>query len=235
MSEYDELDNDVVAEGKLPRDRFMLTIQYNLRKGMGYGAFAVFIASIAFMGVMLWLPLVLSLPVGVFLHTLGLSVIAPIVNGDTVGVGLVAFGLVLAQGVLVGIIFGMVTSKIKKLHICNKRKGVTMGLATGIIAYLVLFVTVAFTIFQAPLTSALTIYPQMIPFSLQGTHANIPTTFGSFLSMILGYGIFAYLIYGFILGGILVWTYSVYDYVLTKLAELEKDGNKTKTQTRSNS
>ena len=110
----------------------------------------------------------------------------------------------------------MVTSEIKKLHIYNKRKGVTMGLATGIIAYLVLFVTVALTIFQALLTSALTKYPQTIPFSLQGTHAHIPTTSGSYLSTILVYGLFAYLIYGFILGGILVWTYSVYNYVLTK-------------------
>ena len=206
-----------------------------MRKGMGYGAFAGFIASIAFIGVMLWLPLVLSLPVGVFLDALGLSVIAPIVNGDTVHISLVAFGLVLAQGVLVGIIFGMVTSKIKKLHIYNKKKGVAMGLATGIIAYLVLFVTVGLTIYQAPLTSALTKYPQTIPFSLQGTHAHIPTTSGSYLSTILGYGLFAYLIYGFILGGILVWTYSVYDYVLTNLTQLEKNGNKTKTKTRSNS
>jgi hypothetical protein len=224
-----------VAKGKLSCDRFMLTRQYNLRKGMGYGAFAGFIASIAFIGVMLWLPLVLSLPVGVFLDALGLSVIAPIVNGDTVHVGLVAFGLVLAQGVLVGIIFGMVTSKIKKLHIYNKRKGVAMGLATGIIAYLVLFVTVALTIFQALFTNALTRYPQTILFSLQGTHAHIPTTSGSYLSMILGYGLFAYLVFGFILGGILVWTYSVCDYVLTKLAQLEKNGNMTKTKTRSNS
>jgi hypothetical protein len=213
----------------------MLTRQYNLRKGMGYGAFAGFIASMAFIGVMLWLPLVLSLPVGAFLDALGLSVIAPIVNGDTVHVGLVTFGLVLAQGVLVGIIFGMVTSKIKKLHIYNKRKGVAMGLVTGIVAYSVLFVTVASTIFQALLTSALTKYPQTISFSLQGTHAHIPTTSGSYLSTILGYGLFAYLIYGFILGGILVWTYSVYDYVLIKLAQLEKNGNKTKTETRSNS
>jgi hypothetical protein len=210
----------------------MVINQYNVRKGMEYGAFAGFIASIAFIGVMLWLPLILSLPVGVFLHALGLSVITPIVNGDAVHVGLVAFGLVLAQGVLVGIIFGMVTSKIKRLHIYDKRKGVALGLATGVIAYLVLFVTVALTIYPALLTSALTKYPQTILFSLQGTHAHITTIPGSYLSMILGYGLFAYLIYGFILGGILVWTYSVYNYVFTKTTN-EKNGNKTKTKTNS--
>lgn len=221
-----------MAERKLPRDRFMLTRQYNLRKGMGYGAFAGFIASIAFIGVMLWLPLILSLPVGVFLHILGLSVSTPIVNGDAIHVGLVAFGLVLAQGILVGVIFGMVTSKIKRLHIYNKRKGVALGLGTGVIAYLVLFVTVVLTTYPL-FTSALRKYPQTILFSLQGTHSQITTMPGSYLSTILGYGLFAYFIYGFILGGILVWTYSVYNYVLTKLLQLGKNGNKTKTRTSS--
>jgi len=211
------------------RDKFMVINQYNVRKGMEYGAFAGFIASIAFMGVMLWLPLILTLPVGFFLHVLGLSVSMPIVNSDAIHVGLVAFALVLAQGILVGVIFGMVTSKIKRLHIYNKRKGVALGLATGVIAYLVLFVTVVLTTYPI-LTNALTKYPETILFSLQGTHSQITTMPGSYLSTILGYGLFAYSIYGFILGGILIWTYSVYNYVLPKLAELEKNGNKTKTR-----
>jgi hypothetical protein len=210
----------------------MVINQYNVRKGIEYGAFAGFIASIAFIGVMLWLPLILSLPVGVFLHVLGISVSTPILNGDAIHVGLVACGLVLAQGILVGVIFGMVTSKIKRLHIYNKRKGVALGLATGVIAYLVLFVTVVLTTYPL-LTSALTKYPQTILFSLQGTHSQITTMPGSYLSAILGYGLFAYSIYGFILGGILVWTYSVYNYVLTKLAQLEKNENKTETRTNS--
>jgi len=211
------------------RDKFMVINQYNVRKGMEYGAFAGFIASIAFMGVMLWLPLILTLPVGFFLHVLGLSVSMPIVNSDAIHVGLVAFALVLAQGILVGVIFGMVTSKIKRLHIYNKRKGVALGLATGVIAYLVLFVTVVLTTYPI-LTNALTKYPETILFLLQGTHSQITTMPGSYLSTILGYGLFAYSIYGFILGGILIWTYSVYNYVLPKLAELEKNGNKTKTR-----
>jgi len=208
---------------------YVVINQYNVRKGMEYGAFAGFIASIAFMGVMLWLPLILTLPVGFFLHVLGLSVSMPIVNSDAIHVGLVAFALVLAQGILVGVIFGMVTSKIKRLHIYNKRKGVALGLATGVIAYLVLFVTVVLTTYPI-LTNALTKYPETILFSLQGTHSQITTMPGSYLSTILGYGLFAYSIYGFILGGILIWTYSVYNYVLPKLAELEKNGNKTKTR-----
>jgi len=217
---------------KDPRDKFMTISQYNVRHGMEYGAFAGFIAAIAFIGVTLWLPLILSLPVGVFLHALGLSVTTPTVGGDAIHVDLVGFGLVVAQGVLVGLIFGIVTSKIKRLHIYNKRKGVALGLATGVIAYLVLFVTIALTIYPALLTSALTKYPETILFLIQGTHSKITTMPRSYLSGILGYGLFAYSIFGFILGGILVWTYSVYNYLLTNIAQQENE-NKTKTRTNS--
>ena len=105
---------------------------------------------------------------------------------------------------------------------------------TGVIAYLVLFVTIALTIYPALFTSALTKYPETILFLIQGTHSKITTTPRSYLSGILGYGLFAYSIFGFILGGILVWTYSVYNYLLTKVAAQE-DGNKTKTKTKTNS
>ena len=69
--------------------------------------------------------MIVSLPIGIFLHALGLSVIKPVesanygsgnISGgvDITRIGLAAFGLVLAQGVIVGIIFGIITAKIKK-------------------------------------------------------------------------------------------------------------------------
>ncbi len=124
---------------------------HSTKKGITVGAFGRFIGSVAFIGIMLWLPLIASLPIGIFLHALGLSVIKPIENVgysssddvdnggggdggsvDIIRIGLVAFGLVMAQGVIVGIIFGIITAKIKKLHITNRRKGVSLGLATGV-------------------------------------------------------------------------------------------------------
>lgn len=219
----------------------MATNQFHgTKSAITVGAFGGFIASIAFIGIMLCFPLVVSLPVGIFLHTLGLSVIRPIenagygsndtvsgVNGGSVDItriGLAAFGLVLAQGVIVGIIFGIITAKIKKLHITNIRKGVTLGLATGVIACLVLYVSVILTIYPSLLANALARYPQTISFSLQGlhTHAIITQSQNSYLSILLSYGLFAYLVYGFILGGILVWASSVYKFNMSKAAELEK-------------
>jgi hypothetical protein len=207
---------------------------HSTKKGITLGAFGGFIASMAFIGIMLCLPLIVSLPIGIFLHALGLSVIKPIGNAgygsgggggvDITRIGLAAFCLVLAQGVIVGIIFGIITAKIKKLHITNIRKGVTLGLTTGVIACLVLFVSVILTIYPSLLANALARYPQTIPFSLQGlqTHAIITQSQNSYLSILLGYGLFAYLVYGFILGGILVWASSLYRFNMSKAAELEK-------------
>jgi len=67
-------------------------------------------------------------------------------------------------------------------------------------------------------------YPQTIPFTLQGlhTHAIKAQSQNAYLSILLGYALFAYLIYGFILGGILVWATSLYRFNMSKAAELEK-------------
>jgi len=197
----------------------VVTNHSHIKRGITVGASGGFIASIAFIGIMLCLPLIVSLPIGIFLHALGLSVIKPVESpdnngGDPTRIVLAAFGLIIAQGIIVSIIFGIITTKIKKLYITNKRNGVTLGLATGIIACLLLFVSVILTIYPSLLTSALTRYPQTIPFSLQGlhTHAIITQSQSSYVSILLGYGLFAYLVYGFILGGILAWANSLYRF-----------------------
>ena len=202
------------------------------KRGITVGAFGGFIASIAFVGIMLWLPIIFCTPVGIFLHALGLSVIKPAGtnngnSGDIIRVGLAAFGLVLAQGVIVGIIFGIVTNKIKRLSITSKKRGIEFGLATGVISYLVLFVSVILSAYPSLLTSSLTAYPHTIPASLEGLHYTQgitaqPQLPSSYISTILGYGLFAYLVYGFLLGGILAWANSVYRFNLSKAAELEK-------------
>jgi hypothetical protein len=216
----------------------------SVKRGITVGAFGGFIASIAFIGIMLWLPIIFDLPVGIFLHALGLSIIKPVLIttgndsssggggnaiiaiGDIVHVGLAAFGLILAQGIIVGIILGIVTNKIKRLSITSKKKGIGVGLATGVIAYIVLFVSVIFSAYPSLLANSLTTYPHTIPASLEGLHnthnSATVTVQSAFISMILGYGLFAYLVYGFILGGILTWATSVYKFNLSKSVELEK-------------
>src|SRR6187200_475040 len=119
--------------------------QYSIKKGIGFGAFGGFIAAVGFTGIMLWMPLIFAFPTGTFLHTLATSVIG--VKNDPVVSGLAAFSVVLLQGIVVGIVFGIITSKVSMLHPSNKKRGVVLGVGTGIIAFLVLYLPVTLTVY----------------------------------------------------------------------------------------
>nr|MDQ6864631.1 hypothetical protein [Thermoproteota archaeon] len=189
-------------------------IKSSTKRAISHGAFGGFIAGVAFTGVMLWLPAISHLPIGIFLNALGLSVTSN--EGDSIGIGLAAFGIILVQCILVGIVFGFFSSRLKSLHTSTGKRGAVFGLAAGVIAYLVLFVPVIFTIYPSLLSKSITTFPQTALFSIQGSHENvtvnnnIPSSSGLYISTMLGYGLFAYLVFGFILGGIMTWMYSVY-------------------------
>jgi hypothetical protein len=195
---------------------------YSVKKGTGYGAFGGFIAIVAFTGVMLWMPISEGLPTGTFIAALGSSVAGMIT--DAVLRGVIGFGLVVAQGVIVGIIFGVVTSKISTLYPSGKKRGISFGLATGIIAFVILYVPFVSTITsnftkQAPAdTYTMGVHTDnnnnatnLIYYPSSSTSANIPITFG--------FGLFAYLLYGFLLGGIVTLAYSVYHFDLKRIHE----------------
>ena len=196
--------------------------EYSIKKGIGYGAFGGFIAIVAFTGIMLWLPIIQGLPTGSSIDTLGSTIIGS--TRDAVLKGIIGFGIVLAQGVIVGIIFGIVTSKIKALHPSSKRRGISLGLATGIIAFIVLYLPSASTISSTNLVrhAPADIYTMGVQtansnnnnkliYSPSSTAINIPIT--------LGFGIFAYLLYGFLMGGIVTLAYSVYHFDLQRIKE----------------
>ncbi|MDQ6862232.1 MAG: hypothetical protein M3044_00260 [Thermoproteota archaeon] len=136
------------------------------------------------------------------------------------------------QCILVGIVFAIITSKLKGLRTSTRKRGAAFGLAAGVIAYLVLFVPLIFTIYPSLLSKSITTFPKTTLFSIQGLHENITASnnisvsSGLYFSTMLGYGLFAYLVFGFILGGILTWMYSVYTFDLTKLQQLEKTKTK---------
>jgi len=202
--------------------------QFSTKRAISLGAFGGFIAGVAFTGVMLWLPSISHLPVGMFLNALGLSVTS--IEHNNVDTGLAAFGIILVQCILVGIIFAIVTSKVKRLHTSTRKGGTAFGLAAGVIAYLVLFVPIIFTIYPNLFSRSIATFPQTTLFSIQGSDVNITANnnipissgFYTYISTMLGYGLFAYLVFGFILGGILTWMHSVYAFDLSKLQQLEK-------------
>ena len=197
--------------------------QYSAKKGAGYGAFGGFIAAVGFTGIMLWMPLIFDFPVGTFLHTLGASITG--VQNDPVVSGLAAFSIILIQGIFVGVIFGVVTSKVKALHPSNKRKGAIFGLVTGIIAFLVLYVPVILTTYPHLLITTFATYPTS-ELSTRGLEDHLSVNISSYpmyLPGILGLGFFAYLVYGFFMGGIVTLAYSVYSFDLTKMEEKSKE------------
>ena len=197
--------------------------QFNAKKGAGYGAFGGFIAAVSFTGIMLWMPLIFDFPVGTFLHTLGASITG--VQNDPVISGLAAFSIILIQGIFVGVIFGVVTSKVKALHPSNKRKGAIFGLITGIIAFLVLYLPLILTVYPHLLVTTFATYPtsELSTRGLEDHHSVNTSSYPMYLPGILGLGFFAYLVYGFFMGGIVTLAYSVYSFDLAKMEEKSKE------------
>jgi hypothetical protein len=197
--------------------------QYSIKKGIGFGAFGGFIAAVGFTGIMLWMPLVFAFPTGTFLHTLATSVIG--VKNDPVVSGLAAFSVVLLQGIVVGIVFGIITSKVSMLHPSNKKRGVVLGVGTGIIAFLVLYLPVTLTVYPELLAQTLATFPNS-ELSIMGRQPNTMLTspYVTYLPGIMGLGIFAYIAYGFLMGGIVTLAYSVYHFDIKKILEIEAQG-----------
>jgi len=121
----------------------------------------------------------------------------------------------------VGTIFGIVTSRIAALHPSNKKRGIAFGLATGIVAFAVLFL---------PITPAF--YPQLALISTRYPPADVlimgqqsggsitwdPSYFPHF-SATFGLGILAFLVYGVVLSGIVSMAYSVYHFDLRRITK----------------
>ncbi|HZA06138.1 MAG TPA: hypothetical protein VE619_00415 [Nitrososphaeraceae archaeon] len=196
--------------------------QYSVKKGAGYGAFGGFIAAISFTGIMLSMPFIFHFPEGTFIYTLGTTVTG--IKSDPVISGLAAFSIILIQGIVVGIIFGVVTSKVKALHPSHKKKGVGLGLATGIIAFLVLYLPVVMSVYPQLLSRAFTSYPtaELTTRGIQSYNNMILSSYPKYLPGILGLGALAYLVYGFFMGGIITLAYSVYNFDLMKMKEIER-------------
>jgi hypothetical protein len=194
---------------------------YSMKKGIGFGAFGGFVDAIAFTGIILALPFLFDMPTGIFLHTLGLLVTPNIVVDDPALVGMAAFAIILIQGISIGIVFGIVTSQVLGLHPSRKRKGVAMGLATGAIAYFIIYVPMIIAVFPSLLSDAVVIYSEE-KLSMFGLSDYTLTTRSAYFVGTLGFGLVAYFAYGAIMGGIVTLEYSVYHFVVMQREKEEE-------------
>ena len=107
---------------------------------------------------------------------------------------MVGFGMHMLTSVLIGIIFGAVTSLVKKFWITGFGKGIIEGLIAGMIAFVVLFIPISMAAMPPILMEmAMQMNPTMTEQQIMGMmQQNMP--------MMVGIGILEHLVYGAILG-----------------------------------
>jgi len=189
----------------------------SVKAGIAFGAVAGLIAGIVLTGLILSLPSFFNFPTGVFIQALGLlikgnisSSSSGLSNSDPISLGFAGFLVIIVQSMVIGIILGIVSARVKRLYLSSKKKGVAIGIGTGIIVFLVLYVPITLTTYESLLSAALSKFSPT-EFSLKG-HSNYnlePPPRNEYLMIMMGWGFFSYVIFGFLLGSILRWAYSV--------------------------
>lgn len=200
-------------------------VLYDLKKGIVFGAMGGFVASIGFTGLILFMSVLFRYPEGAFLDALGISIIGS--TNDIVSVGLAALAIILIQGIIVGIIFGIVISKIKVLNPSNKKKGSILGLIAGFISYVILYFPMVYnsTVYQNLLSKSLSIISSSSFSATRGLENMNFNLISNHLPVdgILIWGLISYLIYGFITGGIIALAYSIYGYDIKEIEQASKN------------
>lgn len=222
---YSNMDiNNVSSSSSIKQDNENHYKSYSIKKGIGFGAFGGFIAAVAFIGIILFLPIFLNLPVGTFLVALGEMVNGYDSNIDvSVTTGMTGFSLILFHGIIIGIIFGIVISGIKKLNPINKKKGIIEGLVTGFISFILIGFPLIYSI-SNNIDNVLTSYPDSLLSTgeLGNYNMNIHPM-SIFLPITISIFLIGYLFYGFLLGGIITLAYSIYKFDLVKIREENKE------------
>ena len=96
---------------------------YTLKNAIIFGALGGFVASICFAGLILCMSVLFKYPEGAFFDALGILIIKN--PNDIVSIGLSSLAIILGQGIIIGIILGIIMSKIRIFYPSNKKKGVT--------------------------------------------------------------------------------------------------------------
>lgn len=187
---------------------------YTSKKGVGFGAWAGFVGAVALTGIMLVTPIALGLPTGAFLYAFGSNLLPGSTSDQTI-TSVAGFSLVLLQGIIVGVIFGVITSRSDRLHPSRKGKGVGMGIIAGLIAFLVIYVPFMVFVFPTWLSTAITTLPET-KLGMFGVPNYIlpspPMVQNNYLPIVLGMGVISHIVYGAIMGGIVTLCYSVFHF-----------------------
>jgi hypothetical protein len=121
-------------------------------KGLKYGAFAGFVATWSISSVIVVTELLLGLQIGAFYSIMGISLGVDNVIAATS----MAFGLHLLIGTIIGAVFGVIGIRWKKVRMFNPYKSLLVGMAAGMIVWLVLFLPIATFLVQPAINSITT-------------------------------------------------------------------------------
>jgi hypothetical protein len=107
-------------------------------KGVKYGAFAGFIATWSISSVIAATEVLLGLQIGTFYSIMGISLgIDNVMTATST-----AFGLHLLVGTIIGVVFGIIGIRWKKVRMLNPYKSSLVGMGAGIVVWLVLFLPI---------------------------------------------------------------------------------------------
>jgi len=216
MSKSYKSSNNEIKFGKGNDRDSSYGLDLSIKVGTVYGGFAGLIAGIAFTGLILSLPTFFNFPTGVFIQALGQPIMDQISSAltlsgsDPVALGFAGFLTIIVQSVVIGITLGIISVKAKPLYISSKKRGIAIGIGTGVTAFLVLYIPVILTTYISLLSAALSNFsPTEFSFEGHSNHNLEPPSEGEYLAVMLTWGFLSYIIFGFFLGGILRWAYSV--------------------------
>jgi hypothetical protein len=111
-------------------------------RGIIYGAIGGFVGGLVMYAVMSGVMLAVNMGANCF------AVIVALITGQPYSNGLVPLGVSvhLITSTVIGAIFGMIISTVKKLRITGFAKGIGFGVATGLIAFVLIFLPIAMTV-----------------------------------------------------------------------------------------
>jgi hypothetical protein len=130
-------------------------------RGIIYGAIGGFVGGLVMYAVMSGVMLAINMGANCF------AVIIALITGQPYSNGLIPLGVSvhLITSTVIGAIFGIVISAINKLRITGFAKGIGFGVATGLIAFVIIFLPVAMTIMPPKMMDLMKAMSSQMPMS----------------------------------------------------------------------
>ena len=122
-------------------------------KGAKYGAIAGLIATWSISTAIAASELELGLPISTFYSIMGIA----LGSDNAITAAYLGFGLHLITGALLGTVIGSVTTRWKKLSMFNPYRGTVIGIAAGLVIWLILFMPITALLIQPSIQRIVTV------------------------------------------------------------------------------